>query len=105
MAVSKIVGVTFKNGDGEDRQVLLKTLKPKQLLQFERDPENEYDPTAVKVLTSEGKQLGFLPKAEAKRVAEQLDRGATIYAFVAEVTGGGKYSHGCNILYDIVAAD
>lgn len=50
---------------------------------LERDPENEYDSNAVKVIT-EGVFVGFVPKADNFEIASHLDAGKP---YTANVSG------------------
>lgn len=65
----KLVGVTFAtNKDPE-----LKKLRPSGVVSFEAEPDNEYDPNAVKVMYK-GQHIGYVPKSEyAQKIA--LDSG------------------------------
>ncbi|BDA42597.1 hypothetical protein COCOBI_03-4900 [Coccomyxa sp. Obi] len=53
----RIAGVTF-----EGRQELIAKLQPDQALMLQKDPSNEYDPNAIKVMTLSGSVLGFVPR-------------------------------------------
>ena len=60
-----------------------------QALRLVRDPNNEYDPCAIKVLA--GKHLiGFIPRGKNELLAEYMDRGGTVKAKVAKVVGGTR---------------
>ncbi len=66
---SKVVGVSKENEDGTSRQEIIKTeVEEDDLLQFELDPDNEFDPNAVKVLSKSGHQIGYLSRETAERV-------------------------------------
>lgn len=56
------------------------TLLPDQPLRLRRDMANRHDPFAVAVDTPAGEQLGFLPRAEARRIAPLMDAGGQVLA-------------------------
>lgn len=56
------------------------TLLPDQPLRLRRDPANHHDPFAVAVHTPAGEQLGFLPRADARRIAPLMDAGGRVLA-------------------------
>ncbi|GAB4179068.1 MAG: hypothetical protein OHK0026_11030 [Rhodocyclaceae bacterium] len=49
-----------------------------------REPENPHDPHAVRV-EWRGNKLGYLPRAENRSVAAEMDRGAAIEARIARL--------------------
>ena len=57
----KVVGVTFSNPDGTNRQAILKKCSPGQVVELLAEPNNQFDKTAIAVLTSSGEMLGYLP--------------------------------------------
>jgi single-stranded-DNA-specific exonuclease len=89
---SKIVGVSF-----EGRQDIIKTLKLGQKLRLIAEPENPYDPNAIKVMTEDGKQAGYLSREMAEMIAEGIRKGITYDCKVNGVTGEGKNTLGANI--------
>lgn len=67
----KIAGVTHEQAEGVDPQKIIPDLVPFEKLLLEPDPQNIYDKTAIKVLLSDGRQIGWLPKS-ASEVKEQI---------------------------------
>jgi hypothetical protein len=63
-----VVGINY-----EDRWKNLKTLKRGEGVFLIREPFNEYDPNAIRVLTGNGKDLGFLRRTLAKSLAPRID--------------------------------
>lgn len=60
---------------------------------LERDPENPFDPNAIKVLQPETKkQLGYVPRAHALELAALMDSG-TITDISSCIAGGGDVYH------------
>ena len=55
----KLVGVTFAT----DHNPELKQLRPSGSVSFEAEPDNEYDPHAVKVMYKD-QHIGYVPKSE-----------------------------------------
>ena len=50
-----------------------------------REPDNAHDANAVRV-EWRGTQLGYLPRAENRSVAAEMDRGTTVAARIARLT-------------------
>lgn len=66
---TKVVGVSKDNADGTNRQeVIAREVAENDLLSLELEPENPYDPNAVKVLSKSGNQIGYLGRDVAERV-------------------------------------
>ena len=95
---SALAGVTFDN-----RQSLLKYLYAGQLLVLKRMPNNPYDSNAIAVYDSNSmQQVGFIRKYVAANLAPIMDRDdRDVCCTVSEVTGGGDYFTGVNILIEI----
>lgn len=72
--ILKVVGITFSNGVfGGSRQGVIKKCKVGDPVILERDYSNKHDDYAVKVLSKEGEQIGYIPKSQSKRVFISLD--------------------------------
>lgn len=103
----RVAGVTYKNDDRTDRQVILRHIKFRdepyvtgdsvdihiQSFDYQGEP-------AYKVLVNDY-QIGFVPKDKVQEVRDAIDSGATVSAF--DITGGGtsggeKLSYGCEII-------
>ena len=66
---TKIVGVSKDNSDGSSRQKIIKEeVAEDDLLGLVLDPENKFDPNAIKVLSKNGNQIGYLSKDIAERM-------------------------------------
>lgn len=89
---TNLVGVTFENTDGVNRQQLIKNLKPGDALILAREQENKYDKFAIAVFRSDGIQVGYLPGGDI-RMANHLDSGGTAEIRVIAVTGGGDQAN------------
>ena len=77
--IIRLVGVT--RGD-EDRQKNVKMFGSKEIGSFAlvREPENPYDPNAIRVQVGEY-MLGYIPRADAKDLAPLMDGGRRFIAF------------------------
>lgn len=94
---TKVVGVTFKNEDGTQRQQIVSRHKRGDTLRLKHQPI-EGHPNAVAVYGRKNQQLGHLRSELAKEMVEYMKAGRKITCRVLEVTGGGPgRSWGCNI--------
>lgn len=66
-------------------------LKVGDTLALTREPDNRFDANAVRVLWR-GQQLGYLPRAENRAVAAEMDSGARVEARIAGLRSHGKPS-------------
>ena len=97
---TKIVGVTFEN-----RQRLISRLNrnnkltPGTPLTLVAEIDNAYDKYAVKVVTMDGEQLGYISKEINQDIHNNLIRGSKYYVTVGSVSGGQSedQNYGVNI--------
>jgi len=89
---SKVAGVTYG-----DRQLVAKSLRVGERLLLLREPTNIYDKNAIKVLTLDNRQVGYIASSTAVSLAYQMDKGKSCYCLVEAVTGGGMNNYGVNI--------
>jgi len=94
---TKVAGVTF-----EGRQRIVARCSVGERLTLIRDPRNRHDPGAIKVLRSNGEQLGFIPSdvsrgGDPSGLAFQMDRGDKFQCRIKDLTGGDAYNLGVNI--------
>lgn len=97
--VAKVVGVTF-----EGRQELLAKLTEDSVVSLERDRRNPHDPYAVNVMAQIGEdnlQIGFVPKAMAKKVSKHLDSGGAMDCKLHKLVGGNIASDGRFLNYGL----
>ncbi|MBI4279602.1 MAG: single-stranded-DNA-specific exonuclease RecJ [Armatimonadetes bacterium] len=93
---TKVVGVTFG-----DRQAVVATVSPGAPLALVREPRNPHDPHALRVLTADGRDLGYLSARLAGRLAPAIDAGARYEVRALQVTGGAEgQSLGLNIVLE-----
>jgi hypothetical protein len=94
---TKVAGVTF-----EGRQRIVARCSVGERLTLIRDPNDRYDQGAIKVLRSNGEQLGFIPSdvsrgGDPSGLAFRMDRGDKYQCRIKNLTGGDGYNLGVNI--------
>ncbi len=87
---SKIVGVTYENSDGSDRQKHIQKCRPFETLVLDHEEDDLHDANAVRVYRQNGQQLGYLNAELAREIVLKAERGYRFVAFVKELTGGRK---------------
>lgn len=58
----------------EDAQDAAHELEEGDDLELEEEPDNEYDPYAIKVLTMDGYHIGYVEATKAKRISGNIDK-------------------------------
>ncbi|MEC7983738.1 MAG: HIRAN domain-containing protein [Myxococcota bacterium] len=99
---TKIVGVSFQNPNGSNRQEALHTLMGESLplsLTLRAEPENPHDPYAVAILSPKGVQLGYIRQSLSYSVSKMMEYGYQIQVDLITLTGTEDASHhyGANI--------
>ena len=90
---TKLAGVSF-----EGRQYIAASLNIGDILYFEREPSNPYDKFAVKVMTSNNQQVGYISKQFSEQISTNILNGVKYNVTVSSITGGGFDSnYGVNI--------
>ena len=94
---TKIAGVTH-----EGRQRVVARCSVGERLLLVRDPNNDFDPGAIKVMRLNGEQLGFIPAHVSRGddpsgLALRMDRGDKYECRISNLTGRGKEALGVNI--------
>ena len=69
--LTHLVGSNFRPAECRE---IVKTLEEGTVLVLERDPQNQYDSNAIKVMY-EGNHLGFIPKSDNEALANEMDHG------------------------------
>lgn len=89
---TKVAGVTF-----EYRQETIGQLSGREPVRLEPEPDNKYDPNAIKVMVAvdvgDVQCIGYVPKDLAKTIAPHLD-GEALMCKIEDITGGfgmGEY--------------
>lgn len=65
-----------------DNQDVFKRLEKNDPLLLEREADNEYDSNAIKVLTTNGEKLGYIPKKDNSIFTRLMDAGKILHARV-----------------------
>jgi len=94
---TKIAGVSY-----EGRQQIIARCSVGESLVLVRDPRNEFDAGAIKVLRPNGEQLGFIPShvsraGDPSGLAYCMDHGSRYECKIKDKTGGGEKWLGLNI--------
>ena len=83
---SIVAGTSYLNLHEIEKQIELKISE----LTLQREPDNEYDPFAVKVLFKDQK-LGYIPKSKNQTIARLMDAGKRFYAKVSAKEWEGQW--------------
>jgi hypothetical protein len=94
---TKIAGVSH-----EGRQQIIARCSVGESLVLVRDPQNEFDAGAIKILRSNGEQLGFITSDVSRAddpsgLAYGMDHGSKYECKIKDITGGGEKWLGVNI--------
>lgn len=84
----KIVGISHRNDDGTDRQIIAGKCCLGEWIGFAPDEDNPYDENAVRVCRKDGEQLGFLSAHCAADVSPNIRDGYKYAVFVSDLLGG-----------------
>jgi hypothetical protein len=89
-----VAGVSFDNDDGSSRQTIISSCKPGETLRLIREPDNKFDPRAIKVVRGNGRQVGYLPAritcdGDPSGLAHQIGAGVKFRCRIVDITGGG----------------
>ena len=96
---TKIVGVTF-----EGRQEIVAKLQMGDRIWLEMEPDNRYDPNAIRVTRSNGEQIGYINRHLAADLVHYLRLyGYPLQGKVLLLTGSqwDGYSLGCKISFKV----
>lgn len=85
---TKVVGVSKENSDGSSRQLIIaREVAENDPMQLELEPDNPYDPQAVKVLSKFGHHIGYLGREDAARVRMAMLNDVQVTAKASWVSG------------------
>ena len=110
----KLVGVTYKNEDGSDRQAYIrKFAKTAMPLMLRPEPNNKHDSNAIGVwiratvfwIFKEDIQLGYLDSRLAEELVSHLGRGGIVAAHIAEIIGGHDGAESYGVIAEISKSD
>ncbi len=95
---SKVVGVSQNNDNGESRQEIIKReVAEDDQLGLELEPDNVYDRNAVKVLSKEGNQIGYLNRDLAEKLHQAIENETEIHVRASWVNGDKMWGVGIRI--------
>lgn len=77
LSFTKIAGTRYV-----DNQDVFKGLEKNVPLLLEREADNKYDSNAIKVMTTDRKKLGYIPKSDNSIYARLMDSGKILHARV-----------------------
>lgn len=98
---TKLVGVSFQNEDGSERQSLIKSLKQGDNLTIEAEPSNKYDSNSH-VIKFNSKIIGHISRElSADLVNKKLNKENIIGIKEWKVTGSDKHTLGVNVIIEI----
>lgn len=98
---TKLVGVTYNNEDGENRQDILSNMTGDEEVEVEKYIFNGEPAAYVKC---GNKVLGNLAAELAKDLAEKYPD-ARYTAEILEISGGGVHTFGCNVELDVIVEE
>ena len=93
-----IAGVQFRPLEAKEE---IKKLLKNQELMLELEPENKFDPNAVKIisLSEEGKCfLGYVPKKFSAEISAALEVGIDLECIVEEINPSAKPWEMCKVI-------
>lgn len=61
---ANVAGESFHNDDGTDRQPLISRCRVGEALILDAEPDNPQDENAIRVLRLDGKQIGYIERAQ-----------------------------------------
>lgn len=81
-----LVGFSHYTNDGIDRQDNIYSLETFDMLVLKREPDNEFDVNAVKVITQlNQKDIGYIKKAHAKQVCALLEETTSYQSYIKKI--------------------
>jgi len=99
---TKLVGVSFRNQDGTERQELIKSLNPSEILYIEPEPTNPFDKNSHIIKNKDGNILGHINRSLALELSEKVKNNEKILGIKEwKVTGSDKHTLGINIMIDM----
>ena len=98
---TKVVGVSFKNNDGIERQELIKNLTPEDTLTIEKEENNPYDVNSH-VIKNKDSIIGHVSRNLAQDLVNKVKEGQKLIGIKEfKVTGEKKHTLGVNITLEL----
>jgi len=79
-----VVGMHFREKDGVPAKSIVANFMPPVDLDIEREPENRFDPFAIKVLY-EGHHIGYIEARQAMFISTWIDQGVEYLCVVTDL--------------------
>ena len=102
---TKIVGVTHRNPNGSDRQILIQKCSLLDRLDLDHEQDNPHDPNAVRVLRGTGEQLGYLQAEVAADIVSKSERGYRFEVFITDISGDEQNGQSLGVKLLVIQAD
>lgn len=98
---TRIAGVKCTNDKGKEIQAILPALHKGDKLIFVREPQNEYDKNAIKVIC-DYQHIGYIKSELAEKIAPLMDCGRIPKGIITEIiVNKNDKSYGCKIHINI----
>jgi len=81
-----IAGTSFR-----DLEAVEPHLKPNDVLELKREPDNQHDVNAIAIYHEKGYQLGYVPREKNEVLSSLLDAGKLIFGKIEEVYWKGNW--------------
>ena len=101
--VREVAGVSFKNADNTSRQKAIRDCRIGDSVALEHEEGNRHDKNAIRVLDSDRRQLGYLPREVAALLMDWYEPGRSPL-YCAVIDDIEKYQGGACPVLRIVAA-
>ncbi|MDA3792436.1 MAG: HIRAN domain-containing protein [Elusimicrobia bacterium] len=97
-----ITGLQYDNTDGTSRKEILSKFHKGDHLSTQIDTNNTYDKSAIKLLSTNGKTVGYVPRFVAVFLKQQLNAGKKAEVAISEEPDLAENHHpDCKISVDI----
>ncbi len=85
---TNVTGITHRNRRGMKRQLIASQCEVGEHIMFLFERGNPYDPYAIRVCRSNGEQLGYIPRNEAREMRLDGESGCRFDAYILQIMGG-----------------
>jgi len=92
----RLVGAHFRGAEAVE---YASALQGGEIFSLEREPENQFDQNAIKVLTPGGLHIAYVERGQAAWISGHMDEGATYKAHILRVE---PYKNTVHIVADIL---
>ena len=102
---TKVAGVSFPNDDGTERQAIISKCVRGEWLELQHDAYNEYSISAIKILRSNGQQIGHVRNELAASVLDDVADGYRVFGIITDITGGTRDKPMRGVNYALLIVD